>query len=80
MNEELKQWYEHQFDMFNEQGWKDLIEQVAQRQKNYDNVRGISTAEALKYRQGQLYEIDWLLNWQASVESNFKELQNEDAI
>lgn len=80
MNEELKRWYEAQFDMFNEKGWKDLIEQVAQRQKNFDNIRGIPTAEMLKYRQGQLCEIDWLLNWQAIVESNFKELQNEDAV
>ena len=80
MTPELQQWYEAQFNLFNEQGWKDLIEQVTQRQKNYDNIRSISTAETLKYRQGQLCEIDWLLSWQTSVEQNFKELQNEDAV
>ena len=31
MTPELQQWYEAQFNLFNEQGWKDLIEQVTQK-------------------------------------------------
>ena len=80
MTPELQQWYEAQFNLFNTQGWKDLIEQMKEMQKNYENLRNLPSDDVLKYRQGQLCEIDWLLSWQTSVEQNFKELQNEDAV
>lgn len=80
MNEELKQWYEAQFDMFNEQGYKDLLHTVNEMRENYQNLRNLPSEDTLKFRQGQLDILDWLAGWQNSVESNYKELQNEDAI
>lgn len=80
MNEELKQWYEAQFDLFGEQGWKDLLVTVNEMRENYQNLRNLPSEDTLRYRQGQLDILDWLAGWQNSVESNFKELQNEDAV
>lgn len=66
--------------MFNEQGWKDLIEQMKEMQKNYENLRNLPSDDTLKFRQGQLDILDWITGWQTSVEQNFKELQSEDAV
>jgi len=77
---ELQQWYEEQFNLFNTQGWKDLIEQMKEMQKNYENLRNLPSDDTLKFRQGQLDILDWITGWQTSVEQNFKELQNEDAV
>jgi len=80
MNDELRNWYEEQFTLFNSQGWKDLIEQMKEMQKNYENLRNLPSDDTLKFRQGQLDILDWIVGWQQSVEQNFKELQNEDAV
>lgn len=80
MNEELRNWYEEQFTLFNTQGYKDLIEQMKEMQKNYENLRNLPSDDTLKFRQGQLDILDWIIGWQESVEQNFKELQNEDAV
>lgn len=80
MTPELQQWYEEQFNLFNTQGWKDLIEQMKEMQKNYENLRNLPSDDTLKFRQGQLDILDWITGWQTSVEQNFKELQNEDAV
>ena len=80
MTPELRQWYEEQFNLFNSQGWKDLIEQMKEMQKNYENLRNLPSDDTLKFRQGQLDILDWIVGWQESVEQNFKELQNEDAV
>jgi len=80
VNEELKRWYEAQFDLFGEQGYKDLMTTVNEMRENYQNLRNLPSEDTLRYRQGQLDILDWLAGWQDSVESNFKELQNEDAV
>ena len=80
MTPELQQWYEEQFNLFNTQGWKDLIEQMKEMQKNYENLRNLPSDDTLKFRQGQLDILDWITGWQTSVEQNFKELQSEDAV
>lgn len=80
MTPELQQWYEEQFNLFNTQGWKDLVEQMKEMQKNYENLRNLPSDDTLKFRQGQLDILDWITGWQTSVEQNFKELQNEDAV
>ena len=80
MTDELRNWYEEQFTLFNTQGYKDLIEQMKEMQKNYENLRNLLSDDTLKFRQGQLDILDWIVGWQQSVEQNFKELQNEDAV
>lgn len=80
MTPELQQWYEEQFNLFNTQGWKDLVEQMKEMQKNYENLRNLPSDDTLKFRQGQLDILDWITGWQTSVEQNFKELQSEDAV
>ena len=80
MTDELRNWYEEQFTLFNTQGYKDLIEQMKEMQKNYENLRNLLSDDTLKFRQGQLDILDWIVGWQESVEQNFKELQNEDAV
>lgn len=80
MTDELRNWYEEQFTLFNTQGYKDLIEQMKEMQKNYENLRNLPSDDTLRFRQGQLDILDWIVGWQESVEQNFKELQNEDAV
>lgn len=80
MTDELRNWYEEQFTLFNTQGYKDLIEQMKEMQNNYENLRNLPSDDTLKFRQGQLDILDWITGWQTSVEQNFKELQNEDAV
>ena len=64
MNDELRNWYEEQFTLFNSQGWKDLIEQMKEMQKNYENLRNLPSDDTLKFRQGQLDILDWIVGWQ----------------
>ena len=76
MDKETELWYENQFDMFYKQGWKDLVEQVKELRDSYNQVSTIKDEKELHKRLGQLDILDWLVNWEESVNASFKDLQN----
>lgn len=75
MDEETKQWYENQFDLFQTQGFKDLREQVGLIIQNTEDIRKAKVT-SLENLQGKLDILDWLYNWPATVEASFKELNS----
>ena len=80
MDELDKQWYEDQFDLFSSAGYKALVEKATEIAENLDTLSGISTEAVLWYNKGQLVNLNWLIGWQTSVESSYKELNSEDAV
>lgn len=80
MTPELQQWYEDQFTLFNCTGYAALLETVSKMRSNYESLRNLKDEDDLRFRKGQLDILDWFTNWQNSVEQNYKDLQNEDAV
>ena len=77
MEQKLQKYYEDQFDLFGMQGWKDLISDCKDLREVLDNVLTVKDSNDLYIRKGQLDMIDWLINWEESVDNAHKELANE---
>ena len=60
MDRDDEQYYNNYFDLFRNDGWKQLVEELTDTAANINNVAVIKDAQDLFFRQGQL-DILWML-------------------
>lgn len=77
MDKELDNYYQHRFLMFLSEGWQDLIKDVQQMQESTNQLKGVEV-ENLRFKQGELSMMDWLLGLEEISKKAYEELQ-EDA-
>lgn len=80
MTPELQQYYENRFDMMSSKGWQDLIEDVSQIHKSYNELSAASTFEEFHKRKGQVDILNWILSLKSASEQTYEELQRETNI
>lgn len=78
MAPELEKYYENQFSMMATEGWKDIIEDFKELEKNLSNVRTVADDHTLHFRLGQLDILDLILKRKDTCEKVYEELQHED--
>ena len=78
MTPELQKYYEAQFAMFGEQGWRDFIIQVEQMLDATDTISGVEDAKALHIKQGECSIMRWILAWEGMVTIAHQQLQEDD--
>jgi hypothetical protein len=77
MAPELQKYYEARFSMMATQGWRDLIEDVERMLKATDTLSGV-TPENVKFKQGEISIMKWLLTLKETSEKAFEEIQGEE--
>jgi len=77
MDKELEKWYENQFELFNMQGWKDLMVQVQEEMIPTYTLENISNLEDLFKRKGELTILQWLVGWEDSVNASWRDNNGE---
>ena len=75
MDVELQQYYESRIAMFGSQGWADLMEDVAEMLKATDTLSGV-TPENMRFKQGEISIMKWLLSLKDTSITAYEELQN----
>ena len=75
MDKQLEDYYKARFEMFSEQGWRDLIEDIDSMIKSTDTLSGIDDEKKLNFRKGELSILNWLKGLEAMSEAAFKELK-----
>jgi hypothetical protein len=73
---DLEAYYQALFAMYGTPGWKALMEDVSVMREDLDTARGLD-AETLRYRQGELEQIDWLYTHQARSEAAYASIVDE---
>jgi hypothetical protein len=65
MSPELEKYYSDRFDMFSQQGWIDLMQDVDKMLESMNNVSTISDEKSLQFRKGEISMLVWLqtLKW-----------------
>lgn len=79
MNQDDLEFYERRFDLFAQEGWKDLVEDFEQLKKNLSDLAQISTEQDLWYRKGQIEMINYLIQLKTLTEQAYEEAINEDS-
>jgi hypothetical protein len=78
MTPELQRYYEERLSMMGSQGWVDLMEDVQEMLKATDTLSGV-TPENVKFKQGEISIMKWLLTLKDTSIKAYEGLQNEDA-
>ena len=78
MDKETEEYYNKYFDLFYNDGWKQLIEELTQNAAAINSVEATKDGNDLYIRKGQLNVLAYMLNFEATVNTNFDELQKED--
>ena len=77
MKPELRKYYEDRFEMFSSHGWKDLITDVKEMVKSTNTLSGV-TVDNLKFKQGELSVMQWLLSIENISETAYQQLEGEE--
>ncbi len=75
IDQTLQKYYEDRLSMMASQGWKDLMDDLETMKISTDTLSGV-TPENVRFKQGELSIINWLLNIQNTSESAYEVLKN----
>ena len=76
MTRDEQRYYEEQLSMFLTAGWKHFASQVEGMRVSTDTIRGVEP-EDVRFRQGELSIIEWVLGWPAMLKQAYEEREHE---
>ena len=79
MEKETEVYYNKYFDLFQTDGWKQLIEELEQNALVINSVEATKDANDLYMRKGQINILAYILNLESTTNNNYDELENNNA-
>ena len=77
MDKELEDYYINRNMMFASKGWQDLMKDIEMMKESTDKISGV-LVEDLRFKQGELSLMNWLLSLQDVSDQSYQDLQNAD--
>ena len=77
MTSELELYYNNYFDLFRNEGWKQLIEDLKQNASVINSVEATKDVDDLYLRKGQLNVLSHIINLETVIENAFEDLTKE---
>jgi hypothetical protein len=78
LDKETEEYYSKYFDLFRNEGWKQLIEELRQNALIINSVENTKDRDDLFIRKGQLKVLAYLLNFESNMETSFEQLEKEN--
>ncbi len=78
LDQETEQYYNKYFDLFNNPGWKQLIEELQQNALVINSVEATKDENDLYVRKGQLNVLAYILNFETTTNTNYQEIVSDD--
>ena len=76
MKPETETYYNNYFDIFNTDGWKQLLEDFKSNAIIINSVEATKDADDMFFRKGQLNVLAHLINFEAITVNSFEDAQN----
>ena len=73
MNQELQTYYDNYFNLFLQDGWRQLMEDFGANASQINSVEATKDSEDLQFRKGQLNVLAHLLNMENIISNNYDE-------
>ena len=77
MDKDLEDYYINRNMMFASKGWQDLMKDIEMMKESTDKISGV-LVEDLRFKQGELSLMNWLLSLQDVSDQSYQDLQNAD--
>ena len=78
MTPELQKYYEARFDLFAQQGWLDLMEDIDVMLDAMNNVSTIADEKSLQFRKGEISILTWLKTLKAVREMAYEDMNGKN--
>ena len=78
MTPELQKYYEARCDLFSQQGWLDLMEDVDTMLDAMNNVSTIADEKSLQFRKGEISILTWLKTLKGVSERAYEDLNEKN--
>jgi hypothetical protein len=78
MNSELETYFDNFNQLFNNEGFKQLLEEISVTTKQLSDVQTVKDVEELFFRKGQLAAFATIVNLQATIEATRKQAEAEE--
>jgi len=78
MDQDTQKYYECYFDLFNNPGWKQLIEELQHNALVINSVEATKDSNDLYVRKGQLNVLAYLINFESATNNNYEEFTSDD--
>ena len=77
MTPELETYFDNFNQLFNNEGFKQLLEEISETSKQLSDVQTVKDVEELFFRKGQLAAFATIVNLQATVEATREQAEAE---
>ncbi len=78
MNPELETYFDNFNKLFNNEGFKQLLEEISETSNQLSDVQTVKDVEELFFRKGQLAAFATIVNLQATVEATREQAEAEE--
>jgi hypothetical protein len=78
LDTETQQYYDNYFNLFQTDGWKQLIEELQQNALVINSVEATKDSNDLYMRKGQINVLAYILNLESTTNNNYDELENNN--
>jgi hypothetical protein len=78
MNSELETYFDNFNQLFNNEGFKQLLEEISVTTKQLNDVQTVKDVEELFFRKGQLAAFATIVNLQATIEATREQAEAEE--
>ena len=78
MTQDEEKYYEHYFDTFASEGWKQFIEDMAGLEESVNDLASINDADKFFLSKGQLMIIRRILNFEDAMKKAYQEAKEYD--
>ena len=78
MNSELETYFDNFNQLFNNEGFKQLLEEISETSKQLSDVQTVKDVEELFFRKGQLAAFATIVNLQATIEATREQAEAEE--
>ena len=78
MNTELETYFDNYFELFNSEGFKQLLQELSTNATQLADIQTVKDAEDLFFRKGQVAAFATVINLQATIEAAREQAEVEE--
>ena len=77
MNQELEEYFNNYFSLFNTEGFKQLVEELKVNADAISDIQSVKDAESLFYKKGQIAALATIINLEDTVRASREQAEEE---
>lgn len=77
MDQELEEYFNNYFSLFNTEGFKQLVEELKVNAEALSDIQSVKDAESLFYKKGQIAALATIINLEDTVRASREQAEEE---